>query len=64
VARSAEDFKKNNRCIVCHSEDDSPKFDFNTYYGGIVHKGLDTYTDPKVHKGIKVGSGDVARKAN
>lgn len=62
VARSAEDFQKNNRCIVCHSEDDSPKFDFAKYYGGVVHKGLDTYTDPKVHKGISTPSGDVATK--
>jgi hypothetical protein len=64
VARSAADFKKNNRCITCHSEDDSPKFDFDKYYGGVVHKGLDSYDDPKVHKGVKVAPGAVASQAD
>ncbi len=52
ITRSAEDFDKNHRCIQCHSEDDSPHFDFATYYPKIMHKGLDSYEDPKVHKGV------------
>lgn len=53
VARTASDFDKNHRCIACHTEDDSPKFDFTTYYGKIAHKGLDRYDDPKVHQGAE-----------
>ena len=53
VRRSAEDFQKNHRCIECHSEDDSPHFDFATYWPKIMHKGLDTYDDPKVRQGIE-----------
>lgn len=30
-----------NVCGRCHDEDNSPKFNFNTYWGQIVHKGLD-----------------------
>lgn len=53
VRRSAEDFQKNHRCIECHSEDDSPHFDFAKYWPQIVHKGLDTYEDPKVRQGLE-----------
>ncbi len=47
---------QNRLCYKCHDEDNSPKFDFQTYYGKIVHKGLDTYDDPKVHQGIEAPS--------
>jgi hypothetical protein len=53
VRRSAADFQKNHRCIECHSEDDSPDFNFEVYWPKIVHKGLDTYDDPKVRQGIE-----------
>ncbi len=49
---SAEQANKNQMCTRCHDEDNSPKFEFATFYSQIVHKGLDDYTDPKVHKGI------------
>jgi hypothetical protein len=52
MARSAGDFDRNHRCLECHTEDDSPHFEFPIYYGKIAHKGLDRYDDPKVHKGI------------
>jgi hypothetical protein len=43
---------KNGLCIRCHDEDNSPThFDFAQRWGQIIHKGLDEYTDPKVHKG-------------
>jgi hypothetical protein len=39
--RDAADFDKNGRCIKCHTEDDSPHFDFATYWPKVAHKGLD-----------------------
>lgn len=53
--RVASDFDKNQRCIRCHSEDDSPKFNFGTYWPKILHTGLDKYDDPKVRVGITAG---------
>ncbi|MDX2037563.1 MAG: multiheme c-type cytochrome [Isosphaeraceae bacterium] len=50
--RTAELADKQGLCIRCHDGDNSPKFDFATYYGKIAHKGMDDYRDPKVHKGI------------
>lgn len=42
----------NNRlCYRCHDEDNSRDFEFTKFYGQIVHKGLDNYNDPKVHRG-------------
>jgi hypothetical protein len=52
LALTAEQADKNRLCIRCHDEDNSPKWNFATYWGQVVHKGLDTYTDPKVHRGI------------
>lgn len=52
VAVDVEDFRQNNRCVACHTEDDSPHFDFAKYWPRIVHNGLDDYSDPKVHQGI------------
>ncbi len=51
LARSAADLDKNRFCVRCHDEDNSPKFDFTTYWGQILHKKLDQYDDPKVHQG-------------
>jgi hypothetical protein len=39
-------------CNRCHDGDNSPKFDFDSYYAEIDHSGLDDYNDPKVHQGI------------
>lgn len=60
IHRDATDFEKNHRCIKCHSEDDSPHFDFGKYWPKVMHKGLDRYDDPKVREGIKPAQ--VARK--
>ena len=50
--RDKMDFDKNQRCMQCHSEDDSPHFDFATYWPKVIHNDLDDYTDPKVHRGL------------
>jgi hypothetical protein len=60
IALSAAAAQQNRFCIRCHDEDNSPKFDFTTYWSQIAHKGLDQYTDPKVHQGLPV---KVAEKA-
>jgi hypothetical protein len=52
MALTAEKADKSRLCLRCHDGDNSPKFDFGTYYPQIVHKGLDDYNDPKVHVGI------------
>ena len=51
LALSVEQITQNRTCYRCHDDDNSPKFDFPTYWGKVIHKGLDTYTDPKVHQG-------------
>jgi hypothetical protein len=51
LARNAAQMDHNRFCIRCHDEDNSPKFDFPTYWGRIVHKKLDQYDDPRVHRG-------------
>lgn len=53
LALTPEKAERNRLCISCHDEDNSPKFDFATYMTMIYHKGLDDYSDPKVHQGIK-----------
>ncbi len=60
-----EKAEKNGLCQNCHDGDNSPKFEFGTYYPQIAHKGLDEYKDPKVHRGItpNVARGDAARGA-
>jgi hypothetical protein len=49
---SAEQADKNGLCIRCHDEENSRNFEFTKYWSQIAHKGLDTYTDPAVHRGI------------
>lgn len=49
--RTAELADKQGLCLRCHDGDNSPKFNFATYYGKIAHKGMDDYKDPKVHQG-------------
>ena len=46
IARTAEAADKGGLCLRCHDEDNSPRFDFATYWGKVAHKGLDTYTAP------------------
>jgi hypothetical protein len=60
---TAEQADRNRLCIRCHDEDNSPKFDFASYWPQVMHKGYDTYTDPKVHKGIGVDPPAAAPKA-
>jgi 2',3'-cyclic-nucleotide 2'-phosphodiesterase (5'-nucleotidase family) len=38
-------------CHKCHDQENSPHFDFKTFYPKIAHKGMDNYADPRVHKG-------------
>jgi hypothetical protein len=47
-----EKAEKNGLCQTCHDGDNSPKFEFGTYYPQIAHKELDEYKDSKVHVGI------------
>lgn len=49
---TAEQADRNRLCVRCHDEDNSPNFVFETYWPKVMHKGLDTYTDPKVHQGV------------
>ncbi len=44
--------EKSQLCYRCHDEDNSREFEFKKFYGKIVHKALDKYDDPKVHKGV------------
>ena len=48
---TAEQADKNRLCLKCHDDDNSPKFNFATYWPQVIHKGLDTYTDPKARQG-------------
>ena len=52
MALTPEQAEKNRLCLSCHDGDNSPHFEFGTFYGQIAHKGLDEYKDPKVHHGI------------
>lgn len=52
LKRTAEGADKGGMCWKCHDEDNSPNFNFQKYYAQIFHKGLDTYEDPRTHKGI------------
>jgi hypothetical protein len=52
MALTAEQADKNGQCTNCHDLDNSPHFKFDGYHRKISHKGLDTYTDPKVRRGI------------
>ncbi len=52
MSLTAEQANKNQLCTYCHDGDNSPHFDFATYYGKITHKGLDDYKDPKTHRGF------------
>jgi hypothetical protein len=47
---TAETAKSNAFCTKCHDEDNSPHFNFDSFYPQIFHKGLDDYADPKVHE--------------
>jgi hypothetical protein len=51
IALNAANAQSNRFCLRCHDEDNSPHFDFNTYWSQIAHKGLDRYDDPRVRQG-------------
>jgi hypothetical protein len=53
IALNAEHANKNGLCERCHDAENSRHFDFSKYWGQIVHKGLDDYKDPKVHRPVK-----------
>ncbi len=59
LALTAELADKNMLCIRCHDADNSPKFAFSTFWPQIMHKGMDKYDNPKVHKGLD--SQEIAR---
>ncbi len=50
---TAEQAIKNQVCTHCHDEDNSPKFEFATFWSQISHNGLDDHKDPKSHQGIR-----------
>ncbi len=50
---TAEQASKNQVCTHCHDEDNSPKFEFASFWKQIDHKGLDNNKDPKAHQGIR-----------
>ena len=50
LALTADRANKNRLCLQCHDEDNSPHFRFEEFYPKVAHKGLDTYSDPKVHR--------------
>ena len=52
LVRTVETADKGELCLKCHTEDDSPHFNFATYYGKIAHKGMDDYKDPRVFQGM------------
>lgn len=47
IARNAADADKNGLCMRCHDMDNSPKFDFATYWAQVAHSKLDKYDDAK-----------------
>jgi hypothetical protein len=53
ISLTAENADKNRLCLRCHDDENSRNFEFAKYWGLINHKGKDTYTDPKVHRGLK-----------
>jgi hypothetical protein len=59
IALKAAEVDHSRFCLRCHDEDNSPKFDFTTYWSQIAHTGLDQYNDPKVRQGLPA---KVARK--
>ncbi len=53
ITLTAEQADKNRLCLRCHDDENSRNFEFKKYWQQVMHKGLDNYADPKVHKGIK-----------
>jgi Cytochrome c554 and c-prime len=49
---TAEEADRTNFCTKCHDLDNDHAYTFASRYPQIFHKGLDDYTDPKVHQGI------------
>ena len=52
ITLTADQADKNLVCLRCHDAENSTHFEFAKYWGMVIHKGLDTYTDPRVHNGI------------
>ena len=53
MSRSADQVKREGFCLKCHDLDNSPHFDFDTYWPKVMHIGLDRYDDPRTRKGIR-----------
>jgi len=53
IALTAELADKNRLCLRCHDDENSRNFEFKKYWQQVMHKGLDTYADPQVHRGKK-----------
>jgi Cytochrome c554 and c-prime len=51
MAMTAAGAESSNFCTKCHDSDNDHNFSFASRYAQIFHKGLDEYTDPKVHQG-------------
>ncbi len=51
IALTTERADRTRQCLQCHDEENSREFEFTGYESEIHHKGLDDYSDPKVHKG-------------
>jgi hypothetical protein len=58
MERDAYDFDKNLGCVKCHSEDDSPHFEFAKYWPQVMHNKMDNYDDPKTKVGIRPDNPD------
>ena len=58
MALTTERADQSRLCLRCHDPDNSPNFKPEKYHPQIAHKGLDSYDDPKVHKGIVPGKAE------
>ncbi len=52
IALTEQRANQGGLCIMCHDQDNSPHFDFDTYYAKIRHVGMDRYDRPSVREGI------------
>ena len=66
MALTPEQADKNRLCLALPRRGQLAQIRVRTYFGQIVHKGLDEYKDPKVHQGItpKVARATRAGAAN
>jgi hypothetical protein len=53
ITLTAAGAEQNRLCLRCHDDENSRDFEFKKYWQQIMHKGLDSYADPNVHRGKK-----------